>query len=225
VRPGVRLTCALLGLLLVGGCSGGRDQPAGVGGENGRLLMAAALGDEAQVAAALDRGAAIEVRDARRRTALLLAASQGHVGVARLLVARGADVNAVDDQQDTPFLVTGVTGSTEMLDALLPGRPDTRLVNRYGGVAVIPAAERGHASYVKAVLEKTDIDVDHVNDLGWTALLEAVLLGDGGERHQQVIRELLAHGADRTIPDRDGATALDHALAKGQDEVAALLTS
>jgi ankyrin repeat protein len=223
VRLAQRVGAAVVAaLLLASACSDGRDRATG-GGVDDRLLRAAALGTAEQVVEALDQGAALEARDARRRTALLLAAAEDHVDVAKILVERGADVNAVDDQQDTPFLVTGVTGSVEMLDVLLAGRPDTRRTNRFGGVALIPAAERGHAPYVAAVLEKTDIDVDHVNDLGWTALLEAVLLGRGGPLHQQVIRTLLAHGADRSIADRDGVTALQHAEARGQAEVAALL--
>ena len=190
-----------------------------------RLLRHARNGSVVAAEAALRDGARLEVRDGRGRTPLLLAATYDRVRMARMLVARGADVNAVDDRRDTPFLVTGVTGSVAMLDALLPGDPDTRLTNRFGGVAVIPASERGHAAYVRAVLDRTDIDVDHVNDLGWTALLEAVILGDGGPRHQQVVRELLAHGADRSIPDRDGVTALTHAQRRGQREIVALLTA
>lgn len=77
--------------------------------------------------------------------------------------------------------------------------PDLTLRNRYGGVSVIPAAERGHVDYVRWVAT-TGIDLDHVNDLGWTALLEAVILGDGGPRHVEVVRALLDAGADRTIP-------------------------
>jgi len=180
-------------------------------------------GSVAAAEAALADGADLEGRDARGRTALLLAATEDRVEVARMLVARGADVDALDGRHDTPFLVTGVTGSVAMLEALLPGRPDTRIRNRYGGVAVIPASERGHAEYVEAVLRLTDIDVDHVNDLGWTALLEAVILGDGGPRHQAVVRALLAAGADRSIADRDGVTPLEHAQRRGQDAVAALL--
>ena len=45
---------------------------------------------------------------------------------------------------------------------------------------MIPASERGHVEVVRYLLEETDVDVDHVNNLGWTALLEAVILGDGG---------------------------------------------
>ena len=93
-------------------------------------------------------------------------------------------------------------------------------MNRFGGVSVIPAAERGHVEYVRRVVT-TGIDVDHVNRLGWTALLEAVVLGDGGERHQEVVRILLDAGADRAIADRDGVTALEHAERSGYSEIGA----
>ena len=72
-------------------------------------------------------------------------------------------------------------------------------------------------------LVRTTIDLDHVNDLGWTALLEAVILGEGTRRWQQVVRILLDAGADPTIPDRNGVTALSHARRSGYDEIARLL--
>lgn len=187
------------------------------------LLRAAEAGDADGVAAALRSGADIEARDANRRTALLLAATHDRVAVARLLVDKGASADAVDDRQDTPWLVTGVTGSVAMLEALLPAKPDLTIRNRYGGVSVIPASERGHVDYVRRVVQ-TGIDVNHVNDLGWTALLEAVILGDGGPRHQEIVRILLEAGADPAIGDKDGVTALDHARAKGYAEMASILT-
>ncbi len=186
------------------------------------LLAAASAGDADAVALALRDGAGIETRDDRRRTALLLASAGDHVDVARVLVAMGADPDALDVQHDTPWLVTGVTGSVEMLETLLPARPDLTIVNRFGGVSVIPAAERGHVDYVRRVVT-TGIDIDHVNQLGWTALLEAVILGDGGERHQQIVQILLAAGADRSIADKAGVTALQHAEQKGHQAIAALL--
>ena len=86
----------------------------------------------------------------------------------------------------------------------------------------IPAADRGHVDVVRRLLE-TEIDVDHVNDLGWTALLEAVILGDGGLRHTEIVRLLVDAGADVTIADREGVTALEHAHAAGYDEIVAIL--
>ncbi|MBF9067172.1 ankyrin repeat domain-containing protein [Streptacidiphilus fuscans] len=179
------------------------------------LLDAAARGDVEAVRAALDAGADTEVRDDSRRTPLLLAALADHVAVAEVLVAAGADVNAQDDRDDSAWLVTGVTGSVEMMRTLLPAGPDLTLTNRFGGISVIPASERGHVAYVRAVLAETATDVDHVNRLGWTALLEAVILGDGGPVHQQVVEILLAAGADPAIRDHDGLTARVHAERRG----------
>ncbi|MEU9337658.1 ankyrin repeat domain-containing protein [Streptomyces sp. NPDC048290] len=187
------------------------------------LLAAAASGDTDAVRAALASGADAETRDDHRRTPLLLAALADHVPVARLLVAAGADPDAQDDRDDSAWLVTGVTGSVPMMRALLPARPDLTLRNRFGGIALIPAAERGHVAYVRALLAETDIAVDHVNRLGWTALLEAVVLGDGGPAHQEIVALLLAAGATPGLPDGDGVTALQHAERRGFTGIAALL--
>ena len=186
------------------------------------LLAAATEGDADRAALALRAGADTEVHDERRRTPLLLAATHDRVDVARLLVALGADPDALDDRHDTPWLVTGVTGSVAMLEVLLPAGPDLTIRNRFGGVSVIPAAERGHVSYVRRVVT-TGIDVNHVNDPGWTALLEAVVYGDGSPRYQDIVRILLAAGADPGIRDGQGRTALQHAQSRGHWAVARLL--
>ncbi|MFB7595577.1 ankyrin repeat domain-containing protein [Streptomyces sp. NPDC056160] len=187
------------------------------------LLEAARRGDVPAVRAALAAGADLETRDEEGCTPLLRAALADEVAVAEVLVGAGADVNARDGRQDSAWLVTGVTGSVAMMRALLPGRPDVTLTNRFGGVSVIPASERGHVPYVRAVLAETSIDVNHVNRLGWTALLEAVILGDGGRTHQEVVEVLLAAGADPLLPDAEGTTARVHAERRGFRAIAALL--
>ncbi|WP_344579531.1 ankyrin repeat domain-containing protein [Streptomyces lunalinharesii] len=187
------------------------------------LLEAARHGDTDAVRAALDGGAAVDTRDAHRRTPLLLAALGDHVTAAEVLVAAGADPNAQDDRDDSPWLVTGVTGSVAMMRALLPAGPDLTVTNRFGGTSLIPAAERGHVGYVRAVLRETDIDVDHVNRLGWTALLEAVILGDGGSAQQEIVELLITAGATLDLPDEDGVSALRHAVRHGYTEIADLL--
>ncbi|WSJ90988.1 ankyrin repeat domain-containing protein [Streptomyces sp. NBC_01304] len=189
------------------------------------LLTAARDGKPDAVRDAIARGADLETRDADRRTPLLLAATGDHDVAARLLVEAGADPDAVDAQRDTPWLVTGVTGSAKMARVLAAADPDYTLVNRYGGTSLIPAGEHGHVDYIREVTTNPDIDVDinHINDLGWTALLEAVILGDGGKDHQESVKLLLAGGADRSLEDKSGKTALQHAEEKGQDEIARLL--
>lgn len=186
------------------------------------LLQAAESGDADVAALAMRGGAHIEVRDKNLRTPLLIAVTLDRLDVAKLLVALGADPNALDDRHDTPWLVTGVTGSVPMLDVLLPARPDLAIRNQFGGISVIPASERGHVDYVRRVVQ-TGIDVNHVNDLGWTALLEAVILGDGSAPYQQIVQILLEAGADRALADKDGVSAGEHARRKKHDAIALLL--
>ncbi len=94
--------------------------------------------------------------------------------------------------------------------------------NRFDGTGLIPAADRGHVAMVRALLE-TDIPIDRVNRLGWTALLEAVILGDGGPAHQEIVRLLVNAGADVRLGDLDGVTPLEHARRRGFGEIARLL--
>ncbi|MFC8538204.1 ankyrin repeat domain-containing protein [Streptomyces sp. NPDC057249] len=188
-----------------------------------QLLDAARTGDPDGVRTAIEGGARVDARDEELRTPLLLAVHGDHVEVARLLVAAGADPDAQDRREESPWLATGVTGSVEMLHALLPAGPDLKLRNRFGGIALIPASERGHVAYVRELLRVTDIAVDHVNRLGWTALLEAVILGDGGRAHLEIVELLLAAGATPGLADGDGVTALEHAERRGFAGIAALL--
>ena len=105
---------------------------------------------------------------------------------------------------------------------MIPKGPDFSLRNRFGGNALIPACERAHVEAVDVLLT-TRIDVNLVNNLGWTCLLEIVILGDGGPRHIEVTRKVLAAGANPNIADRDGVSPLTHAKRRGQREIAGLI--
>jgi len=185
------------------------------------LVDAAAAGDLASVIRLLGEGVAVDNRDTRGRTALLAATQANHVAVARALVDAGADVNAKDSIEDSPFLYAGAEGRLEILQLTL-AQADLKSVNRFGGTALIPAAHHGHVETVRALLDTT-IDIDHVNRLGWTALLEAVILGDGGPRHAEIVRLLVDRGARIDLADRDGVTPLQHAERRGQTAVVAIL--
>jgi ankyrin repeat protein len=187
------------------------------------LVDPAGRGDLGAVQRLLDDGADVDERDARGRTAVTAAALGDHVAIARVLIDAGADVDLQDADRNNALLVTGETGSVAMLREVLRARPNLGATNRYGGVALIPASDRGHVDYVRAILE-TEIDVNHVNNLGWTALLEAVILGDGGAAHTEIVRMLLAAGADTSIADREGVTALEHARRRGYDDMVRLLS-
>ncbi len=186
------------------------------------LRQAAARGDAGAVARLIAAKAPLDGRDATGQTALLLAVAGGHVAVAKALIEAGADVNAIAANRDTPWLLAGARGRTAMLEAMWPKGPDLSLRNRFGGSALIPACHYDHVETVRFLLT-TSIDVNLVNDLGWTCLLEIVLLTDGGKRAQENTRQVLAAGADPNIKDKDGVSALTHARRRGLAEVANLI--
>ena len=187
--------------------------PAHAQNRDQALIGAAGRGDLAAVERLIREGASVAARDSRGRTALLVATHGNHVPVARALIAAGADVNAKDDIQDSAFLYAGAEGRIEILKMTLP-TADLKSTNRYGGTALIPAAHHGHTEAVRILLA-TAIDKDHVNRLGWTALLEAVILGDGGPVHTEIVRLLVEAGANVNIADREGVTPLQHAKRRG----------
>ncbi len=212
MRPG-RLCLAALGLMLM---------TIAAAATGSALIDAAATGRTAEVARLVAAGAPLEAQDSQGRSALLMAVAGNHVATAKLLLGAGASPNTQAVNRDTPWLLAGASGRTEIIAAMLPRKPDLTIRNRYGGNALIPACERAHVEAVKLLLT-SGIDVDHVNDLGWTCLLEIVILGDGGPRHQQVARLVLEAGANPGLADKDGVTPLAHARQKGQHAVAALI--
>ncbi|MDF3060850.1 MAG: hypothetical protein K0S06_959 [Microvirga sp.] len=187
-----------------------------------RLLRAAAAGDLAETLRLIGGGAPVDARDAQRRTPLLLAVDANHVDLARALLDAGASVDAQASNLDTPWLLAGARGRVAIIAMMLAKRPDLSIRNRFGGNALIPACERAHVEAVPLLLQ-AGLDVNHVNNLGWTCLLEIVILGDGGPRHQEVARLVLAAGADPNLADKDGVTPLAHARCRGQREVARLI--
>jgi ankyrin repeat protein len=135
---------------------------------------------------------------------------------------RSQPCNAQDNQRDSAYLLAGARGYLGILRMTLAAGADLKSTNRYGGTALIPACHYGHVETVRELL-KTKIDIDHVNNLGWTALLEAVILGDGGARHTEIVRLLLAGKANPSIADRQGVTPLGHARSRGYREMARLI--
>ncbi len=186
------------------------------------LIEAASAGRVDEVARMIQSGAPLDAQDAQGRSALLRAVAGDHVSVAKVLLEAGASPNTQAANRDTPWLLAGALGRAEIIAAMLPRKPDLSIRNRYGGNALIPACERAHVEAVKLLLT-SGIDLDHVNDLGWTCLLEIVILGDGGPRHQQVARLVLDAGANPSLAEKDGVTPLAHARQRGQQAIARLI--
>src|SRR5690349_18918241 len=124
--------------------------------------------------------------------------------LAMLLTEKGADVILQDERQYSTLLYACATGQTEMAKQCLVSVARFDIFNRYNGSALIPACERGHVETVKVLVNTKGFPVNHVNRLGWTALMEAIVLGNGSKKYQEIVQLLKDGGADLGIPDHDG---------------------
>ncbi|MDH3715862.1 MAG: ankyrin repeat domain-containing protein [Gammaproteobacteria bacterium] len=178
------------------------------------LLAAAARGDDALIEK-LVRSDPPDVRDSYGRTPLHVAAYAGHHKAMRALVAAGADPNALERDRYDIVTIAAVANDVPTLKlALSLGASAGNITSRYDGTALIAAAHLGHVEVVEQLL-RAGAPLDHVNNLGWTAVIEAIVLGDGGARHVQTLKLLLDAGADANIADRSGQTPLALARSRG----------
>lgn len=175
------------------------------------------------VESALKAGQNVNTVDANKRSLLLIATINQDLPMAKLLVSYKANVNQQADNLDSPFLFAGATGQTEMLKLFLSNGARFDVFNRYYGSALIPACERGHVETVRLLANTKGYPIDHVNRLGWTALMEAIVLGDGTKNYQEIVQILKDAGSKMDIPDKDGITPLQHAKNRGFTEIVKII--
>ena len=192
-------------------------------GVNEQMLQATEQKETDTVKELIKKGANINAQDSKGRTAVMIATYNNDVETAKVLIDAGADVNIQDHIKNNPFLYAGAEGHIEILKLTIEAGADPAITNRYGGTALIPASEHGYIDVIRELLTKTDIDINHVNNLGWTALMEAIILNDGDKTQQQTVQLLIDHGADVNIPDNDKVTPLQHAREKGFKEIEEIL--
>jgi uncharacterized protein len=204
--------------------AGPAASPAAASDLDQALIDAARAGDLDTTRRLLAEGASVAATDASGVTALIAAAYRNHLEVARLLIESGADVNVQDSTRQSAYLITTSEGYLDLLRLTLAAGADVHRTDSYNGTGLIRAAHRGHVEIIRELLQ-TDIPVDHVNRLGWTALLEAIILGDGGPRHTEVVRLLVDAGANVNLADSNGVTPLAHAQRRGFAEIASILTA
>ena len=187
------------------------------------LHAAAWRGDLAALERLIAAGADVNARDAHGRTPLHVATFARQREALRQLAAAGAGLGLLEHDRYDAVTIAAVADDEETLRLLLGLGASARLVtSRYDGTALIAAAHLGHDGVVRQLIA-AGAPLDHVNNLHWTALIEAVVLGDGGPRHQATVKALVAAGADRQLTDRQGRTALQLAQARGYGEMTRLL--
>ena len=184
------------------------------------LFSAAHRGDVAEIRRLTSNGADINARDPRGRTPVHVAAFASEDEALIALAEAGADMNALEGRAYDVVTIAAVADDPQLLSLAIELGNDPGLVTSpYDGTALIAAAHLGHVEIVRRLIA-AGAPLDHINNLHWTAVMESVVLGDGGANHQAVLDALLVAGADRNLADRDGVTPLQHAERRGFSEMA-----
>lgn len=187
------------------------------------MHAAAHHGDVARLRELIAAGADVEARDAYGRTPLHVATFARQREAIRALLTARANPGALEQDRYDCVTIAAVADDEETLALLLSLGASAKLVtSRYDGTALIAAAHLGHAGVVRQLIA-AGAPLDHVNNLHWTAAIEAVVLGDGGERHQQTLRALVDAGANLELADRAGNTPLMLARARGYSGMTRIL--
>lgn len=187
------------------------------------LHAAAHRGDAAEIGRLVAQGAPVDSRDAYGRTPLHVATFARQREAIRALVRAGGDLALLENDRYDCVTIAAVADDEETLRVLLSLGASAGLVtSRYDGTALIAAAHLGHDGVVRQLIA-AGAPLDHVNNLHWTAVIESIVLGDGGARHQATLRALIQAGANLQLADRQGNTPLALARSRGFKEMARML--
>ena len=172
------------------------------------LFAAAARGDAAEISRLAASGADVNAREAYGRTPLHVATFGRHRDAIGALAKARADLNAKERDRYDAVTIAAVADDVATLKLLLQlGASAKQVTSRYDGTALIAAAHLGHDEVVKLLID-AGAPLDHVNNLGWTALIESIVLGQGGPRHVATLTALVRAGANVNLADRNGQSPL-----------------
>lgn len=187
------------------------------------LHAAAFSGDMAKTEELIAAGADLNERDKHGRTPLMLAGYRKHHKIAQTLIKAGADLNALENSAYDLITISSVLNDVKMVKLAIAAGASTKLITSpYDGTALIASAHLGHVEVVKALIAG-GAPLDHVNNLKWTALIEAIVLGDGGRDHVETVRALVSAGADLNLPDGNGIRPLTLAQRRGYTQISEIL--
>ena len=161
------------------------------------------------------RGFDVNVRDPKGRPGLYLAAAEGSFKVAKVLLDwNKTDVNLLTPQNESPLMMAALKGHTALAKRLIERGGD---VNKTGWTPLHYAATStapGHMEIIKLLLEESAyIDAESPN--GSTPLMMAAMYGTA-----EAAKLLMEEGADPTLKNAKGLSAIDFAQIAKRDDVA-----
>ena len=187
------------------------------------LFAAAARGDAAEISRLAAAGTDVNARESYGRTPLHVATFGRHRDAIAALARARADLNLKERDRYDAVTIAAVADDAATLKLLLQlGASAKQITSRYDGTALIAAAHLGHDEVVRLLID-AGAPLDHVNNLGWTALIESIVLGQGGPRHVATLTALVRAGANVNLADRNGQTPLQLARQRRYQAMIAIL--
>lgn len=187
------------------------------------LFAAAARGDAGEISRLAAGGADVNAREGYGRTPLHVATFGKHRDAIGALAKARANLDLKENDRYDAVTIAAVADDVPTLKLLLQlGASAKQVTSRYDGTALIAAAHLGHDEVVKMLIA-AGAPLDHVNNLGWTALIESIVLGRGGPRHVETLRALVKAGANVNLADRNGQTPLQLARSRRYQAMVTIL--
>lgn len=138
-------------------------------------------------------------------TDLEFAAAHGRIGIIKVLLEAGADVNAKSHwRKSTPLMAAANGGQAEAVQFLINSRADLKVKDSLGRTCLFDAVGSRDKKTLQVLID-SGADVNASDDWGITPLM-CVAVGNSIE----LVKILLAAGADVNAKDNYGKTALDH---------------
>jgi ankyrin repeat protein len=156
------------------------------------------------------------VRMSEGETALIIASTEGHTEIVRLLIEKGADIKAIDTFDRTALIMAAASGWTEIVKILLENGADINAKDDTGDTALMWAVNQPET--IKLLLENgADVNAKEIFQ-GETALMMATTHGQ-----IEVVKLLLEKGANINEKNFKGGTSLMLAAGRGETEIVELL--
>jgi ankyrin repeat protein len=197
------------------------------------LLTAAEKGDAVAIKNLIEKGAKIEARDKEGRTPIMLAAKGGFADAVITLVTNGAEVDAMSSTKRTAIYCAAFGGKTKIVEYLISkgAQVDISGVHDSGGHGRTPltaALLQDQRPIAKEILKdylataealiKGGAHLEYPNGDGETALMFVA-----GRGKLELVKFLLAKGADVNAKGKRAQTALFYAAWGGHLETVKLL--
>ncbi|MFV0592002.1 MAG: ankyrin repeat domain-containing protein [Draconibacterium sp.] len=154
------------------------------------------------------------------KTMIFQASLEGNLQIVLSALNDGFNPNTVDENKRTALMLAAYNGNTEIVKLLIDKGADVNYTDEIQRTALMYASSGPFVNTVLILLQAGAKPNSIEKEENWTAAMMAA-----AEGQLEVLKELVAFGADLSMVDVDGESALDFAYSKGYSAVAEYIRS